>query len=159
MDKSKLTIFVVDDDKYYNTVISTYLKIKGFKVQSFHSGEECLQAPHQNPDVILMDYMMTGIDGITTMCQMKKLCPNAYFILLSGQTDINIVLDAMHQGAFDYIMKDNHAKENALNKIDQILRFRKVSRDKEMYRKSIIMVVSILAGTWVSLLVYYFSIK
>ena len=155
MSKFKPIIFVVEDDNFYNSVISTYLKTKGFIVYSFLTGEECLAKRDVKPDIVYLDYMMPGMDGIEVMCQMKPLYPKAEFLLLSGQTDVKVVLEAMHEGAYDYIVKDTHAKENALNKIDQILRYRKIIREKELYRKSIYIVVTVLILTWLVLFINF----
>lgn len=154
--KNQQTIFVVEDDHFYNSVLTTYLKTKGYtKIFSFLSGEECLKNKELQPDIVFLDHMLEGIDGLEVMRRMKPALPKTEFIFLSGQTDIRVVLDALHEGAYDYIIKDAHAKENALNKIDKIAKYRKICKEKEMYRKSIIVIGAILLLTWVSLFAYY----
>jgi len=155
MSKIKPNIFIVEDDNFYNSVISNYLKVKGYTVYSFLTGEECLDKKDVIPDIVYLDYMLPGMDGIEVMCHLKPKYPKAEFILLSGQTDVKVVLEAMHEGAYDYIVKDSHAKENALNKIDQILRYRKIIKEKEFYRKTIYLVVGILVLTWLILFIVY----
>jgi Response regulator containing CheY-like receiver, AAA-type ATPase, and DNA-binding domains len=153
--KNKPTIFVVEDDNFYNSVLTTYLKTKGFEVYSFLSGEECLEKCSIAPNIVLLDYILTGIDGLEVMRRMKELSPGTQFIFLSGQTDIKVVLSALHEGAYDYIIKDAHAKENALIKIDQIARYNKVNKEKEMYRKSIVIVLAVLLFSWILVFSYY----
>jgi len=153
--KSKPTVFVVEDDNFYNSVLSTYLKTKGLEVYSYLSGEECLAQKNLNPNIVLLDYILVGMDGLETMRSMKPSCPSTEFIFLSGQTDIKVVLNALHEGAYDYIVKDAHAKENALIKIDQIVRYGKVRKEKEMYRKSIIIILVVLVLSWVLVFSYY----
>jgi FixJ family two-component response regulator len=153
--KSQQVIFVVEDDNFYNSLLSTYLKNKGYRVHSFLTGEKCLEKKDLKPNVVLLDYMLEGIDGLEVMRRMKPQCTETEFIFLSGQTDIKVVLDTLHEGAYDYIIKDTHAKENALNKIDQIARYRKICQEKEMYRKSIIIVVTVLLLSWILLFAYY----
>ena len=150
----KMMIFIVEDDNFYNSVISTYLKTKGFEVYSFLSGEECLEKTNLQPDIVLLDYMLPGVDGLGTMRKLKSRNPKTEVIFLSGQTDIKVALEALHEGAYDYIMKDHHAKENALNKIDQIFRYRKIVKEKELYKKSIVVVLIVLVLSWIGLLVY-----
>lgn len=159
MRKDKATIFIVEDDKFYNSVISNYIKLKGFAVYSFFSGEEMMEFRGVTPDIILLDYMLPGLNGIETMKKVKPQYPNADYILISGQTEIKIALDAIHDGAYDYIIKDNHAKETALNKIDQILKYRKLIREKENYKKSIVIVGSILLVSWILLVLGYYFFK
>jgi FixJ family two-component response regulator len=153
--KNKPIIFVVEDDNFYNSVLTTYLKTKGFEVYPFLSGEECIAKANLNPNIVLLDYILTGMDGLETMRRMKPECPNTEFIILSGQTDIKVVLNALHEGAYDYIIKDTHAKENALNKIDQIVRYGKMRKEKEMYKTSIIIMLAILVLSWVAVFSYY----
>jgi DNA-binding NtrC family response regulator len=151
----KALIFIVEDDNFYNQVISIYLKTKGFDVHSFLSGEDCLEKISLHPDVILLDFMLPGINGLEVMKRMRANNSKAEVIILSGQTDIKIALEAFHEGAYDYIMKDHHAKENALNKIDQIMRYKKICKEKELYKKSIIVILVILVISWIVLLVVY----
>jgi FixJ family two-component response regulator len=154
MSKKPL-VFIVEDDNFYNSVISTYLKTKGFEVHSFLSGEECIDKLSLHPDIILLDFMLPGIDGIEVMRRMKANNSKSEVIFLSGQTDIKIALEAFHEGAYDYIMKDHHAKENALNKMDQIMRYKKICKEKNMYKKSIVVILVILVLSWIALLVFY----
>ena len=153
--KNKPVIFIVEDDNFYNSVLSTYLKTKGFNVQSFLTGEECIEKISLKPDIILMDYMLTGLNGLEVMKRMRPNCPNTDFIFLSGQTDIKVALNALHLGAYDYIIKDAYAKENVLIKIDQITRYSKVRKEKELYRKSIVLMIAILLLSWALVFLYY----
>jgi len=157
--KHKLIVFIVEDDNFYNSVISTYLKTKGFEVHSFLSGEECLENNDLQPDIVLLDYILPGIDGLGVLRKLKAKDPKVEVIFLSGQTDIKVALEALHEGAYDYIMKDHHAKENALNKIDQIVRYRKILKEKELYKKSIVIVLVVLVLSWIGLLTYYLIFK
>jgi two-component system C4-dicarboxylate transport response regulator DctD len=90
---------------------------------------------------------------------LKTRDPKVEVIFLSGQTDIKVALEALHEGAYDYIMKDHHAKENALNKIDQIVRYRKILKEKELYKKSIVIILIVLVLSWIGLLTYYLIFK
>jgi FixJ family two-component response regulator len=157
--KHKLLVFIVEDDNFYNSVISTYLKTKGFEVHSFLSGEECLENNNFQPDIVLLDYILPGIDGLGVLRKLKTRDPKVEVIFLSGQTDIKVALEALHEGAYDYIMKDHHAKENALNKIDQIVRYRKILKEKELYKKSIVIILIVLVLSWIGLLTYYLIFK
>jgi DNA-binding NtrC family response regulator len=111
------------------------------------------------PDIVILDYMLTGMNGVEAMRRMKPLHPNTEFIILSGQTDIKVALKALNEGAYDYIVKDHHAKENALNKIDQILRYRKMKKEKELYKNSVIIIITALVITWILTFTYYLTFK
>ena len=61
MNKEKKILFIIEDDKFFNTLLANYLKLKGFDVYAFMSGEECLEKKDIIPDIILLDYLLPGI--------------------------------------------------------------------------------------------------
>ena len=89
------------------------------------------------------------------MQQIKKKCPDSEFIFLSGQTNVKVAVNALQDGAFDYIVKDNHSKENALNKVEQIIRLKQLEIDKKKYKFSTKSLVTLLVITWIFLFLYY----
>jgi DNA-binding NtrC family response regulator len=158
--ETKPLIFVVEDDAVFNKMISNFLELKNMgEIQSFHSGEECMDKIslfNFKPDIILLDYGLPNRNGIEVMEFVKKIYPEISIIFLSGQSDTHIVVDALQKGAFDYITKDKHTKENVLNKIDQILRIKKLEKDKKSFKSSTKIVVGALVGAWIILLLLYF---
>jgi DNA-binding NtrC family response regulator len=139
----KAVIFVVEDDPGFNLLITSYLKAKNkWEVFAFENGEECLTKLNLNPEIFLQDFDLPGINGIEVMKKVKRDLPETEFIFLSAQTNIKIAVEALQLGAFDYIMKDAGAKENALNKIDQILKINKLQSEKQSGKK----INSILLG-------------
>ena len=154
-----IKIFVIEDDKFYNSVVTNFLKLKGFIVNSFLSGEDAIAYNDTTPDIALVDYNLPGLNGIETMKTLLKKYPKAEFLLISGQTEIKVVIDSVHEGAFDYIVKDEHTKENAYYKIQQILRYRKVNREKNIYRKVVFYLIASVALVWGLTMAYYYLIK
>jgi len=156
MSSEKSVIFIVEDDAAFNKLISSYVKSKSeYEVYSYLSGEECLEKIHKNPDLILMDYDLPFRDGIEVMGVVKKKYPDTIFIFLSGQTNVKVAVEALKEGAFDYIVKDNHAKENALNKIDQALKMKQLVKDQKSYKMVIRILVGIIIVSWVALFLYF----
>jgi DNA-binding NtrC family response regulator len=156
---AKPVIFVIEDDRAFNKLITSYLSSKiNCETLSFIAGEECMDmiAAGKIPDVVIQDYELPFQNGIEIMQQIKKKCPEAEFIFLSGQTNVKVAVNALQIGAFDYIVKDNHAKENAFNKVDQILRLKKLESDKLKYKFSTRTLVILLVVTWTFLFLYYF---
>ena len=148
-------VFIVEDDAAFNKLISSYIKAESkCDVHSYLSGEDCLEKISKNPDVILMDYELPFRDGIEVMGVIKKKLPNAIFIFLSGQTNIKIAVEALSKGAFDYIVKDHHAKENALNKIIHALRIKKLEKSKKHNELIIKTLLAILALSWLISFLY-----
>jgi DNA-binding NtrC family response regulator len=130
MNKKKV-IFIVEDDPGFNKIMTSYLSAKHkWDVHSFQSGEEAIEQLNLNPEIFLQDFDLPKMNGIEVMKQAKRRLPNTEFIFLSGQTNIKVAVEALQLGAFDYIVKDSNAKENALNKIDQIVKLKKLMEDK-----------------------------
>lgn len=156
MGTEKSVIFIVEDDAAFNKLISTYIKTKSqYEVYSYLSGEDCLEKINKKPDLILMDYDLPFRDGIEVMSVIKKKYPDIIFIFLSGQTNVKVAVEALKEGAFDYIVKDNHAKENALNKIEQALRMKHLIKDQHSYKMMIRILTGIIIVSWVTLFLYF----
>jgi Response regulator containing CheY-like receiver, AAA-type ATPase, and DNA-binding domains len=156
MSHEKSIVFIVEDDAAFNKLISAYIKTKAeYEVYSFLSGEECLEKINRKPDVVLMDYDLPFRDGIEVMSVFKKKSPASIFIFLSGQTNVKVAVEALKEGAFDYIVKDNHAKENALNKIDQALRMKHLEKDQRSYKMIIRILTGIIVLSWIALFLYF----
>ncbi len=156
MSHEKSIVFIVEDDAAFNKLISSYIKTKTeYEVYSFLSGEECLEKINRKPDVVLMDYDLPFRDGIEVMSVFKKKSPASIFIFLSGQTNVKVAVEALKEGAFDYIVKDNHAKENALNKIDQALRLRHLEKDQRSYKMIIRILAGVIVLSWIALFLYF----
>jgi DNA-binding NtrC family response regulator len=75
-------------------------------VRSAHSGEEALQLLEEAPaDVVVLDVKMPGMGGIPTLREIKKRFPLTEVILLTGHASVEVAIEGMQLGAFDYLMK------------------------------------------------------
>ena len=66
-----------------------------------------------------------------------------------------MAVEAIKGGALDYIVKDNHAKENALNKIDQALRMKLLEKDQRSYKLIIRILAGVIIASWIALFLYF----
>ena len=105
MTPAKLAI--VDDDQQFVEYLNTMLRSRGYDVQPFTSGSDLLQAMHSDaaPDVVLLDVSMPGMDGLETLKAVRVAHPNVQVIMLSGRHAPSTIVDAMRQGAADYVVK------------------------------------------------------
>ena len=153
-------IFIVEDDPAFNKMLATYLNAKNkWEIHSFSSGEECLERLDLNPDIFLQDYILPKMDGIEVMKKVKQKLPHAEFVFLSGQSDIKVAVDALKLGAFDYIVKDSHAKENVVNKIEQLVKIFQLIEFKSTQMKSQTILIGSLIASWLILLLVIFILK
>jgi two-component system response regulator AtoC len=98
---------LVDDDQQFVEYLETLLRSRGYEVQSFTSGSELLQTMHSDapPDVVLLDVLMPGMDGLETLKAVRVAHPHVQVIMLSGRNAPSTIVDAMRQGALDYVVK------------------------------------------------------
>lgn len=134
-------IFVVEDDSWYNKLLCHCLNLNpDYVVQSFFSGKELLKALDQQPNVITLDYRLPDIDGSTLFEQIKELSPETEIIIISEQDDIEVVVELLKKGAYDYLVKSTEIRDRLLTTVDHIrknagLKARIHSLEKEVQRK------------------------
>lgn len=111
MSPAPATLFLVDDDEAVRRSLLLLLFAQGLPVQGFDSGEAFLQAvaPAQTGCVIL-DLRMGGMNGLSVLQQLRQRRSPLVVLFLSGHGDIPIALEAMRQGAFDWVVKPDTAR-------------------------------------------------
>lgn len=128
-------IFIVEDNSVYNKLIVNHLRShKLVRVESFLSGEECLKNLYRKPDIIIQDYLLDGINGIDVLKATKKKYPDTEFVFLSGQDNIEIAINSMKYGAFDYIVKDQNALVKLTDKINKIMISHELINSNKRYK-------------------------
>ena len=108
------TILIVDDNPINLRLLFHYLKTSGFKTLVATSGEKAIQqAERLQPDLILLDVMMPGIDGFETCRRLKKneLTKNVPVIFITALSDMVDKLKGFKIGGVDYIVKPFHQEE------------------------------------------------
>jgi DNA-binding NtrC family response regulator len=107
-------ILVVDDELFVRELLLEFLSTQGYEVSLADSGEKALELIHAQPaDIVLVDLKMPGMDGIETLKQIKKMAPDALAIVMTGYPTIESSIQALRQGACDYVVKP--FKLNELN--------------------------------------------
>lgn len=139
-------IFVVEDNHVYNRLIVSFLKTnKLTNVESFTTGEEALKAMEKQPAIVIQDYLLEGMNGIEVLKRAKKIAPNVEFIFLSGQDNIDVAINTMKYGAYDYIVKDQMALKKLVNKIHKIQSYNQLEVSKKRYKLGVILFFVFLA--------------
>lgn len=115
---SSRNVYVVDDDDALRQSVEVLLDVAGgFVTRSFASGETFLdQLAHLEAGCVLLDLNMPGMNGLDVLLRLQQLDDRFETILLTGQGDIGIAVEAMKSGAIDFIEKpyDNRMLLNAL---------------------------------------------
>lgn len=99
-------LFIIDDEQAVTKLLSYWAKEKWkYDIEVFATAEDALSKFHLKPDLILLDIMLPGIDGISTLKRIKQYDENIPVIILSGQGSIEVAVEALRFGAYDYFPK------------------------------------------------------
>ena len=117
-----VNILLVDDEPGMLRYIRTLLEVDDYRVQTASTGEEALQQVEKGlrPDLVLLDLLMPGIDGLQTLEQLRQLVPGLKVVMLSCVSDTRKVVQAIRLGAQDYLTKPFQKAELTMV-IDQCL--------------------------------------
>jgi two-component system response regulator AtoC len=100
-------VAIVDDDSSFSAYLRTFLSLRGYEARCYTRGDELLASMKQTeaPDVVLLDVMMPGLDGLATLRALKASRPEAQVIMLSGRNQASTIVEAVRLGAADYVVK------------------------------------------------------
>src|SRR5437868_8268185 len=101
------SILLVDDEPGMLRYIRTLLEVDSYKVETANNGHDALERVQGgfNPDLVLLDLLMPGIDGLQTLAHLRQLQPAMKVIMLSCDADTRKVVQAIRLGAQDYLTK------------------------------------------------------
>ena len=124
----------------------------------FFSGEDTINNLYRNPDIIIQDFLLDGMNGIEVLKKAKEQNPNIEFIFLSGQDNIDVAINTMKYGAYDYIVKDQMALKKLVNKINKIQSVNKLVKSNKRYRLGVILFFVVLVVIILLVLAFAFFI-
>jgi DNA-binding NarL/FixJ family response regulator len=136
---SKIKLFLVDDDALLLKSMELEFKTNtDFEIETYATGELCIQNITKNPDVVILDYHLDGIDkhamnGIDTLDQIKSINTEIAVIMLSSQDKIEVAINCMHHKAFDYVIKSETSFIRLQKNIENILKLRKIKKELSWY--------------------------
>jgi DNA-binding NtrC family response regulator len=155
----KRTVFLVDDEPIQNEMLKDYLSERFvYDIRTFDNGEEAIANMHLDPEIMVLDYHLNlhksdAKNGVEVLKDVKDKYPNVQVIMLSGQDKLEIAVDSMKYGAYDYVVKGETAfsrMENVFNNVSELHIAKTVNR---AYKKTIIF-LSVVIGLIVFLSIY-----
>ena len=135
----KIKLFLVDDDALYLKALEIEFLLNGdFEIETFATGELCIKNLSHDPDVIILDYLLDGIEenamnGIETLDKIKAYNPEIPVVMLSSQDKIDVAINCMHHKAFDYVVKSETAFLRLQKAITAIYHTRKIEKTLSWY--------------------------
>ena len=145
-NESKGTILIIDDEKVILDLTSIVLRNRGYTVHTASDAtsgmavlEEC------RPQMVLLDYMMPMVDGLTALKQIRQRYPDTYVIIFTGKGNEELAVELMKAGASDYIVKPFN-NQNLVERIENVLRIRDVElRNQELLQERELLLAEIEA--------------
>ncbi|WP_319272723.1 response regulator [uncultured Draconibacterium sp.] len=145
-----LLIYVVEDNKLYHKLVVDFLQKQGLKrIKSFYNGKDCLNAIKngERPDIVIEDYHLEDSTGIAVLQAVKKINKRTEFIFLTSHEDMEVAVNSIKYGAFDYIIKDNDiALKKVYNKIGKISKIIELEKRNRFVRNAMMVSLAILVG-------------
>lgn len=118
-EKDPVKIFVVEDDPTYTKFLQYVLSLNpDFEVEYFNTGKDCINALNERPSVITLDYSLPDMPGEAVLKEVRAFDPDINVIIVSAQEKIGTAVELLKAGAYDYISKDEDAKDRILNSIN-----------------------------------------
>ncbi|TDE44409.1 response regulator [Flavobacterium rhamnosiphilum] len=138
-NENKIKIFLVDDDALFlKSLEIEFLENADFTVETYATGELCIDNISNNPDVVILDYQLDGIvenamNGIETLDKIKAFNPEIPVVMLSSQDKIEVAINCMHHKAFDYVVKSETAFVRLQKIITTIFKYQKMEKELSWY--------------------------
>lgn len=135
----KIKLFIVDDDTVFlKSLEIEFLNHADFEIETFTTGEQCIKRLAHTPDVIILDYILDGVEknamnGILTLDRIKEFDADIPVIMLSGQDKIEVAVDCMHHKAHDYVVKSETAFVRLQKIITTIFKYKKMEKELKWY--------------------------
>jgi len=138
-NEKKIKLFLVDDDAMYLKLLEIeFLQHADFIIETYATGELCIASLSHQPDVIILDYHLDGIDkgamnGIETLDKIKSFDSTIPVVMLSSQDKIDVAINCMHHKASDYVVKSETAFVRLKKTITTIFRLKKMEKELSWY--------------------------
>jgi DNA-binding NtrC family response regulator len=135
----KILLFLVDDDALFlKSLTIDFSQNTQSEIKTFATGELCLKNIALNPDIIILDYHLNGINkkainGVETLDRIKNINAQIPVIILSSQDSIEVAVNCMKHQAFDYIVKSETAFIRLQKTITTIFHYQKIEKALSWY--------------------------
>ena len=143
MSEKKILIFLVDDDALFlKSLEIEFGQNTQSVVETYSTGELCLERITHNPDIVILDYHLNSIDinainGLETLDRIKTAQPQIPVIMLSSQDKIEVAVNCMKHLAYDYIVKSETAFIRLQRAITTIFHYQKIEKALNWYMEKV----------------------
>jgi len=165
--KNEYSVFLVDDDKMFLAALKNSLVQQfgsSLNVAEYTNGEDCIQDIENSPDIVILDYYLNGnehpdaMNGLKVLKEIKSISKDSIVIMLSGQDKLQVAIDSVKNGAYEYIAKSESAFVRIQNTLKNAIENIKSERESSKYYKwNISMAIVIISIILIDVIWYYSS--
>ena len=159
-------VFIVDDDTKHQLLIKNHFENKlkhKFEISLFTNGEDCLKQIQKKPEAIILDYYLdtrnsTAKDGLKILEKIKNHQPSIPVVIISGQEQMQVAIDAFGLGAYDYVIKNETSLLRLGIIVDKIIAEKRQSKffeEQKKIRYLLIFIVIALVATVIASAIYF----
>ena len=136
---TKIKLFLVDDDPMFLRMLEIdFLENANFSIETYRTGELCLENLESKPHLIILDYYLNSINkkamnGLETLDEIKKINPDIPVIMLSAQDKIDVAVQCILHQATDYVVKSETAFLRLKQIITKVLHSKKIENQLNWY--------------------------
>jgi DNA-binding NarL/FixJ family response regulator len=115
-------IFIVEDNEVFSMMLDYKLsQYEPYRFVRFRSGEECLENLHLEPDLVILDYGLPGMNGYETLKEIEKRRPHTHVLIFTNNKDTRLESQLLLAGADDLVQKQDKGEQKVAEKIKEIL--------------------------------------
>ena len=131
--KENARILVVDDEPMVCISLANWLKEENYFVKAVNDGPSAIESLKQDTwDIVLLDYKMPGMDGIEVLRQIKEIAPGTLVLMMTAYASVSNSVQAMKEGAYDYIIKPLDVEELSMN-------LRKITERRQLITENLLL--------------------
>lgn len=132
------TILTIDDEEMIRSTLAAYLEDHGYRVLEAEDGRRGLEmVRNDHPDLVLVDLRMPEMDGMAVLAAMKQETPDIPAVVVSGTGVLEDALEAVRQGAWEYVTKPIRELASVLHTIETVLEKSRLVRENKLYQHSL----------------------
>jgi two-component system OmpR family response regulator len=143
-ERDKYSIALVDDDRVFLVSLKNSLQQQfnsSVEISEYHSGEDFIRNINNTPDIVILDYYLNdyehpeAMNGMHVLRDIKSLSKDITVIMLSGQDKVQVAMDCLRSGAYEYISKSESAFVRIPNSIKNAISSIKSKEQSSKYIK------------------------
>jgi two-component system OmpR family response regulator len=155
------SVFLVDDDVMFLRSLEHHLQHKlkhNIKISTFLTGEECLKNLDQKPDIVVLDYILnsdypSAMNGVSLLLKIKQFNSGIITIMISGQDKLQVAIDTMKYGAYDYVIKNENAFLKVQNAIKNGIHNILLNRELKNYKRAMKIALAVVGAAFLAAII------